>query len=136
MTSARDQYGTPRLDRWAGRFEMAIIATEAMLAFWLVAGLWPEGAWHVAVCVFTALACVSLYHAGEGKLNCGCFGPVPVSPWQAVGIDSVAVASLLLWIPMSGTVQRRVPMSVLTGVALFSMVVLADTTLNLGLLES
>jgi len=66
-----------------------------LLAVWL---LLPHGryfVWLTAVLTFAAFGVVSGYWGWIGQASCGCFGPVPVSPWVAFGIDVAALGLLL-----------------------------------------
>jgi hypothetical protein len=82
------------------RWHMAAIEAEALLGLWLLRGAYPRLLWMAALSCFTLLASVSWYLGSEGQSSCGCFGAkLPVSPWYALGLDLIAVASLVWWRP-------------------------------------
>jgi len=90
--------------RWflAGTAEL-----ELCLGLWLLGGLAAERARLAALVSFTAFLVVSLARAGSGESSCGCFGPVPVSPWHTAAFDAAALVALWFWRPSHGSAARR-----------------------------
>ncbi len=80
-------------------FLVAVIQFEFLLGFWLFAGVFLRTSWIVAVFCFASFTVVTLVRALEGATSCGCFGRVVVNPWITLSVDSVAVASLLIFRP-------------------------------------
>jgi hypothetical protein len=76
--------------------QLAIIELELFLGLWLLSGAGPRGSWAVALLTFAAFAAVSARAGWDRQQTCGCFGPVPVSPWYAFALDVGIVAVLLL----------------------------------------
>lgn len=77
------------------RWQMALIFVEANLAFWLLSGVNPQGAWLAGISVFTLFSAINLYLATSGVPSCGCLGRVTVHPLLILVMD-IAVVGLLL----------------------------------------
>jgi methylamine utilization protein MauE/uncharacterized protein DUF1573 len=77
-------------------FQVLVIELETLLGLWLISGSNRRLAWLVAVAVFMIFAFVSLYQTWIGQASCGCFGKLPVSPWFALGVDTLALIALAL----------------------------------------
>lgn len=72
-----------------------IVGWEIFLGLWLVCGLSRPLAWRAAAATLCAFAGASFYHGLAGLTSCGCFGPLGVSPWFALGLNLVVVVVLL-----------------------------------------
>ena len=75
----------------------AAIGVELVVATWLAFDHDPERARRIGLSFFTFLALVALGETLTGQANCGCFGPVRISPWFTLAFDLTAVAALLLF---------------------------------------
>jgi hypothetical protein len=73
---------------------LATAEWELFLGAWLFSGVYPRLSWVAAAVTFTAFAFVSGFMGWVGVATCGCFGPVPASPWWAFGLDLAALALL------------------------------------------
>jgi hypothetical protein len=80
--------------RW---FVLAVAQVELLVAFWLLAGIWPMSAWRSAIALFGVFGAVSLSKALAGEASCGCFGRVTVSPWLTTALNVGAVFALVGW---------------------------------------
>jgi hypothetical protein len=78
---------------------IAVIEVEAFLGLWLLAGIYPRGAWLGAFGVFAILAGVSGYLGILQEPSCGCFGTIAVNPWITFAVDAVALGALWRWRP-------------------------------------
>jgi hypothetical protein len=80
-------------------FAFCVSACEIILGLWLILGVHPQWARRAAVACFLAFLAVSLIKVSVGEDKCGCFGPLPVSPWMTLGLDGAAAAALLFTRP-------------------------------------
>jgi hypothetical protein len=78
----------------AAWFQALVVSFEIGLGLWLVSGEWAVWSWLVSLLTFTIFAGISFRAAWVGQATCNCFGPVPLSPWYAFGLD-VGVLALL-----------------------------------------
>ncbi len=78
---------------------IAVVEFELFFGLWLLAGLYPRWTWRGALLCFGAFGSVSLWKAISGEASCGCFGRVPISPWQTLVVDGAIVMLLLHWGP-------------------------------------
>ena len=72
-----------------------IAAIEAAVGLWMVSGRTSALSWVAATMVFSVFLVVALQMAIAGEADCGCFGPIRVSPWWTALLDAAALASLL-----------------------------------------
>jgi hypothetical protein len=73
---------------------LAVVQVELLVAFWLIAGIWPTWAWRSSVALFAVFCVVSLAKAMAGEASCGCFGRFAVSPWITSALSGVIVGAL------------------------------------------
>lgn len=72
-----------------------LVIYEAILGVFVMAyGLRIPQVRRVVLLTFAAFACVSAYSAAAGRISCGCFGPLELSPWHALLLD----LAVCLWI--------------------------------------
>jgi|GEM_PF-495257 len=109
--------------RW---FLATVVEFELALGLWLLAGLYPQCTWRIALACFSAFASAALYKAISGEASCGCFGKVPVNPWYTFVLDAVAVFALLGSRPRGSILPVRTRVSSLrvrlAGVAVLALV--------------
>src|SRR5947209_8395874 len=72
----------------------SVAVVELLFGLWLLVGLYPRWSRIVALGGFVGFLNVALLQALDGKPSCGCYGRVPVQPWIAVLVDSLAVGML------------------------------------------
>lgn len=70
------------------------VQIELAVGAWLLCGRARLTAWSAAVLLFATLSAVSLSSALAGYSDCGCFGPVRVSPWVTAALNATALALL------------------------------------------
>lgn len=90
--------------------QIAVVEFELALGIWLLSRLHARLAKTIALGCFCAFACTSFARGIMGKASCGCFGTLELSPWVALLIDVSAIATLLMWHPITATTppkQRR-----------------------------
>lgn len=107
------------------RGRMAAIEVEALLSLWLLMGALPRLLWAAALSCFSFFAGASLYMGIEGQASCGCAGAkLSISPWYAMALDLVSVASLVWWRPRQGyrldsaTLRRILAVAAASGIIL------------------
>jgi hypothetical protein len=76
-------------------FNSVVVICEIVVAAWLASGVRQVASWWVALTTFLLFFVVSVFHAVTGKVSCGCFGPVTISPWWSAAFDLAAVVGLL-----------------------------------------
>jgi hypothetical protein len=81
-----------------------VIVIELLVAAALVVDPQLERARRCGLLFFAALAVVAFSESVTGDANCGCFGPLPVTPWFTLTFDLFAVAVLLV---LGGARTRR-----------------------------
>ena len=59
--------------------QMAVVAAELLVGFWLLSGTAKPYAWLAALGLFSAFAIVSGYLGFIGQASCGCFGTIEAS---------------------------------------------------------
>jgi hypothetical protein len=74
---------------------------EFLLGVWFVASRRSRAAWTAVLLVFIGFACYSVAGGIQGKLSCGCFGRIGVSPWLSLAVDCATIAALVVIRPMS-----------------------------------
>jgi hypothetical protein len=94
----------PETSLWSSRgFLIGVIEAEFGLGLWLLSGRFPCAARWTALVAFQAFFAFSLIKVMRGEARCGCFGPAPISPLGAAGLDLAAILSLWLWHPPEDT---------------------------------
>lgn len=71
-----------------------IVQYEVFLGAWLLTGAFPRTLRCVCSLAFLAFAGVSVATIAAGAESCGCFGPLEISPWWSLFIDTMALALL------------------------------------------
>lgn len=91
-----------------------VIATEILLAFWLIWGRSPLRAAQASIALHSTYTCWAVYMLMRGKpiLNCGCFGSLLARPlsWMTVVEDLVLVSlsvALYLLCRRTGAIDPR-----------------------------
>lgn len=79
--------------RW---LQAGVIELELIFGVWFLSGLCLRFARIAAVVLYVLFALISLYKGLDGQTNCGCFGPVSVSPWYTLILDGTMAGLLLL----------------------------------------
>ena len=74
---------------------IAAILVEAPLALWLLSGRNAAVSIRCALVLFFVFLGVNLTSVHHGTANCGCFGPILVSPLISAGIDGAAILGCL-----------------------------------------
>ncbi|HEY4760094.1 MAG TPA: MauE/DoxX family redox-associated membrane protein, partial [Thermoguttaceae bacterium] len=78
---------------------IVIVEFELLFGLWLLAGIYPEQTWAIALLCFGLFSCVSLFKALSGNASCGCFGSISINPWFTASFDLSVVLALLYWRP-------------------------------------
>jgi len=93
---------------WFATTTMQLVAAEweLILGVWLLSGKYQVGAWIAALWTFTAFAGISAYFGWIGVATCGCFGPIPTSPWWVFALDAGVMIVLGLLRPNLGRPGR------------------------------
>lgn len=78
-------------------YDPLIILFEFSLGIGLVFSRRRIGLWLVSVATFGAFAVYNMDSIRVGQASCGCFGSVPMSPWNALALDVAVLALLALW---------------------------------------
>lgn len=80
--------------------QLAAAEWELVLGIWLLSGVYPIGAWLVALVTFLVFSCVSFSLGWIGQVSCGCLGTIEASPWHAFAIDFILMVALLMCRPI------------------------------------
>jgi hypothetical protein len=118
---------------YAPGVQMAVLLWEAFLGLWLVSGRRPLGSWLAAAGTFAVFAGVSGYLGWIGQADCGCFGAVKASPWQAFAVDILALLALALARP-DWSALRELPRVALFRAGRTALAVLGGAAVLFGLL--
>ena len=78
---------------------LAVIFVECGVGFWVASGVWQKQAWHAALFLFLLFLTTSISKIITGRVACGCFGRVSISPWLALFIDLVCICAVTGWNP-------------------------------------
>jgi hypothetical protein len=93
QTATEPMHGTGLL---ASRiFWIGLAEYEAILAIFMLSGIWARVIRVLAIATFVAFLGFSIYQGLQGVPSCGCLGKASVSPWRMAYVDAV-VAGLLL----------------------------------------
>jgi len=85
--------------RWIGLFG---VGCEVVWATWLLFGGGGTATWLLTVLMWIAFAGFNAYGMVVGKVTCGCFGAVTVSPRVTMAIDVIALGFTILSMPRRG----------------------------------
>lgn len=86
--------------------QSALVIWETFLGVWLLSGWFAAASWVAAVGTFGVFAAVSGFLGWQGIVRCGCFGPLPASPWYAFGVDLAVLAALAVARPPARQLTR------------------------------
>ena len=73
-----------------------VIMVELISASALVLNPNKARARALGMILFGGFAVAALVEGVQGRVSCGCFGPLAVSPWYTLALDLTAVASLVM----------------------------------------
>jgi hypothetical protein len=83
------------------------VLAELGLSCWLGSAVYVRIAWRVALAIFAAFTCITLYKVHTQSPSCGCFGPASVPPALMFSVDLAIVALLVAVQPHSVGQARR-----------------------------
>ncbi|MCI0724468.1 MAG: DUF1573 domain-containing protein [Acidobacteria bacterium] len=76
---------------------------EVGLGLWMISGIHAMLARRTALVVFLGFVAVSFAQIFAGEASCGCFGSVPIRPWQILTFDLFVVVALFMTVPGKAT---------------------------------
>jgi hypothetical protein len=79
--------------------DLALPVAEVALALWLVLGKVSRRSSFTAAVCFVVFGAFSLSQALAGRMSCGCFGVVHVSPRLTFAVDALCAGGLLITLP-------------------------------------
>lgn len=97
---------------------LVLVACELLLGLWLLSGRRREWSLWVTTSTFFCFAFVTLQMLARGITDCGCFGPLSLSPRITYWID---IAALLVALSVLGKIRFRflLPLILVPGMALY-----------------